>query len=111
MLSWCKIRLSIAIAQTGVKRLLPAIPGLLSMAKPLTAQPKGFVVQSVQRAMGILELLADCRAELTLTEIGARLELHPSTVHRLLGALVQSGFVQQDRASRKYHLGLLALKL
>jgi IclR family transcriptional regulator, KDG regulon repressor len=81
------------------------------MSKPEPAQPKGFVVQSVQRALGILELLADCRAEMTLTDISTQLELHPSTVHRLLGALVQSGFVQQDHATRKYLLGLNTLKL
>jgi DNA-binding IclR family transcriptional regulator len=81
------------------------------MTKTESASSKTFVVQSVQRALGILELLADCRAELSLTEIGAKLDLHPSTVHRLLGALVQSGFVQQDHATRKYLLGMHALKL
>lgn len=60
------------------------------------------VVQSVDRALSILELLADHDEGLGTTEIGSLLDLHKSTVHRLLGTLIYKDYVTQDQASRKY---------
>ena len=50
-------------------------------------------VQSLDRAFDILELLSREQHGLSLTEIGIRLELHKSTVYRLLQALKQRGYI------------------
>lgn len=60
------------------------------------------LVQSVDRSLSILELLADYEEGLGTTEIGERLDLHKSTVHRLLGTLIYKGYVEQLEDSKKY---------
>jgi DNA-binding IclR family transcriptional regulator len=68
------------------------------------------LIQSVDRAIRILGVLQGAR-RLSLTELGARLELPPSTVHGLLRTLVAHGMVVQDRDSSRYQLGPAVLKL
>jgi DNA-binding IclR family transcriptional regulator len=68
------------------------------------------VIQSVDRAIRILGALQGAR-RLSLTELAARLELPPSTVHGLLRTLVAHGMVVQDRDSSRYQLGPAVLKL
>jgi IclR family KDG regulon transcriptional repressor len=52
-------------------------------------------VQSLDRAFDILELLSREQHGLNLTEIGNRLDLHKSTVYRLLQALKQRGYIEK----------------
>jgi len=61
-------------------------------------------VRAVERALDILLCFTDA-AELSLTEIAGRAELHKSTVHRLLASLEGKGFVMRDAATDKYRLG------
>lgn len=68
------------------------------------------MIQSVDRAIRILGVLQGAR-RLSLTELAARLELPPSTVHGLLRTLVAHGMVVQDRDSSRYQLGPAVLKL
>lgn len=68
------------------------------------------MIQSVDRAIRILGALQGAR-RLSLTELAARLELPPSTVHGLLRTLVAHGMVVQDRDSSRYQLGPAVLKL
>lgn len=66
------------------------------------------VVQSVDRALEILELLS-CHVDgLAIKEISEKLELHKSTVHRLLGTLIYKGYVEQNELDNRY---LVTLKL
>lgn len=60
------------------------------------------IVNSVDRALSILELISNHRDGLGITEIGEKLDLHKSTVHRLLQTLIYKGFVVQDNNSRNY---------
>ena len=62
------------------------------------------VVQSVDRTLCILELISDYNEGLGITEISEKIELHKSTVHRLLGTLIYKGYVMQDKATNKYRL-------
>lgn len=62
-------------------------------------------VQSVQRAMAILEALGDDEDGLRLTDIAKRTALSVSTVHRLLTTLEQKRFVQFDRSDGMWHVG------
>ncbi|GAA1623480.1 IclR family transcriptional regulator [Actinoplanes couchii] len=68
------------------------------------------LVQSVDRALTILEILAR-RREAGVTEIGRELSVHKSTAFRLLGALESRGFVEQTQDRGSYRLGLGIVRL
>lgn len=61
-------------------------------------------MQSVERAFGLLELLATNGGEMTLTRLAESSGLPMPTIHRLLQTLVAQGFVRQQ-PSRRYALG------
>ncbi len=63
-------------------------------------------VQSLDRAFDLLELLAGFPEGLGLSEISGKIELHKSTIHRLLGSLKERGYIEQDEASGRYRTGL-----
>lgn len=69
------------------------------------------MVQSVDRALAILELLANGAGEMGVTELGDRLGVHKSTAFRLVATLMEHGLVEQNPATSKYLLssGLLRL--
>ncbi len=64
-------------------------------------------VQSVERALSILNILADSPTDRALGEIVRAAGLPAATVHRLLSALVHAGYVTQDSATSRYALGSL----
>lgn len=64
------------------------------------------LVQSVERTLSIIELLSDHIEGLGITDISVGVELHKSTVHRLLGTLIYKGYVMQDPETNKYRLTL-----
>ena len=67
-------------------------------------------VQSVDRALAILEILAQ-RGESGVTEIAADLGVHKSTASRLMGALLNRGLVDQVSDRGRYRLGLGLVRL
>jgi DNA-binding IclR family transcriptional regulator len=67
-------------------------------------------VQSVERALTILEILART-GEAGVTVIAAELAVHKSTAFRLLAALENSGLVEQVADRGKYRLGMGILRL
>ncbi|MGH3383105.1 MAG: IclR family transcriptional regulator [Nocardioidaceae bacterium] len=67
-------------------------------------------VQSVDRAVTILEILAR-NGESGVTEIAAELGVHKSTAFRLVAALEQRGLVEQAGDRGKYRLGVGILRL
>lgn len=68
-------------------------------------------VQSVERAINILEELAMEKEGLGVTELSHRVDLHKSTVHRMLTTLLNLGYVEQNILSEKYRLGMKLLFL
>jgi DNA-binding IclR family transcriptional regulator len=67
-------------------------------------------VQSVDRALAILDLLAR-RGEAGVTEIAAELDVHKSTAFRLVGALENRQLVEQVSGRGKYRLGFGIIRL
>lgn len=67
-------------------------------------------VQSVDRALAILDLLAR-RGEAGVTEIAAELDVHKSTAFRLVGALESRQLVEQVSDRGKYRLGFGIVRL
>jgi IclR family acetate operon transcriptional repressor len=72
---------------------------------------RGGGVQSVERTLDILEALVELGSEVGLVEISQAVSLPLATVHRLLGTLIQRGYVKQNRQNRKYALGFRALQM
>ena len=75
---------------------------------PLMSQPTKSIenpaVQSVDRALTILEVLAE-RGWSSVTDVAEHLDIHKSTASRLLATLAQRGFVEQETARGRYRLG------
>lgn len=67
-------------------------------------------VQSLDRAMTLLEHLADAGGSLRLAELEAATGLPLPTIHRLLRSLQQGGYVRQE-PSRRYALGARLIRL
>src|SRR5436190_21237178 len=67
-------------------------------------------IQSVGRALTILELLADER-ELGVTELGRRLGVHKATASRLVATLAEHRLVERNPVTDKYRLGFGLLHL
>lgn len=68
-------------------------------------------VQSLGRALEMLDLLANAGGEMGVTELSRRLEVHKSTASRLLATLQEHGLVEQNPASEKYRLGYGLVRL
>jgi IclR family KDG regulon transcriptional repressor len=68
-------------------------------------------VQTIDRALDIIELLAIQREGLGVTEIGSRVGLHKSTVYRLLNALGERGYIEKDEKYSTYKIGLKFLEI
>ena len=69
------------------------------------ADPRDGGVQSVDRALLIIETLAEDDEGYRLTDLAARTGLSPSTVHRLLTTLEKRRFVQFDCDRFTWHIG------
>jgi DNA-binding IclR family transcriptional regulator len=75
-----------------------------------TAAPAAGGVQSVDRAVSVLEILAQ-RGEAGVSEVAAEIDVHKSTAFRLLGALEARGLVEQAADRGKYRLGFGIVRL
>ena len=85
-------------------RILPE-PGLET--GPQTARNGGdrHSIQSVDRALFLLETIAEAGGEATLTELATRTGLNISTCHHLLATLIKRGFATKVAGRRLYALG------
>ena len=68
-------------------------------------------IQSIQRAAAIMRCFTESEPELSVMEISRRLDLHKSTVSRMLATLQHEGLVEQNPESGKYRLGLGLISL
>jgi len=71
----------------------------------------GASIQSVARALTLLETIAELGGETTLSRLAARTGLNISTCHHLLATLAQRGFVTKGAGRRGYALGARILYL
>jgi DNA-binding IclR family transcriptional regulator len=79
-------------------------------AVPLSSAVTGAGVQSVDRALGILEVLART-GESGVTEIALELGVHKSTAFRLVATLEAHRLVEQTSDRGRYRLGMGILRL
>ena len=73
------------------------------MTKPSTHDDKG--VQSVDRVLDMIEVLAEEQEGLGVTELANRVGLHKSTAHRLLATLTRRNYIEKTE-SGTYKIGL-----
>jgi DNA-binding IclR family transcriptional regulator len=76
----------------------------------VTNSEAGTSLQSVDRALHVLELLADWGSG-GVSELAGEIGVHKSTAFRLLGALEARQMVQQDTDRGKYRLGFGLVRL
>jgi IclR family acetate operon transcriptional repressor len=68
-------------------------------------------IQSVDRALFLLETIAEAGGEASLTDLANRTGLNISTCHHLLATLIQRGFAAKIPGRRLYALGARILHL
>jgi IclR family KDG regulon transcriptional repressor len=64
------------------------------------------IIQSVDRALRVLDLFDEHETELKITDISERMGLHKSTVHSLLKTLQEHHYIKQNQENGKYMLGM-----
>ena len=65
-----------------------------------------YIVQSVDRALDILEAFNYQEEELGVTELSQKLGLHKNNVFRLLATLECRGYIEQEKKTGNYRLGI-----
>lgn len=68
-------------------------------------------VQTLDRTLDIIELLSTSHQGMGVTEIGQKLNLHKSTVFRLLNALLRRGYAEKDPKKGLYRIGLKFIEI
>jgi len=76
-----------------------------------TGRPAARQVGSVQRAIDVLDVLAEARAELGTNEIARRTGVNVSSISRLLSTLTTAGLVAHVPSTGRYRLGIRILQL
>ena len=70
-----------------------------------------YKVQVLDRALAILDTLANGREDVSLAELAEKVKLHKSTVHRLTSILERHRIVERDTQTGRYRLGLRLFEL
>jgi DNA-binding IclR family transcriptional regulator len=84
------------------------------MPHPIRAKsrtPSSGYIQSVDRALSILELFSNERPEIGVSDIARLLHLNKSTAFGLLSTLERRGYVEQNPDNGRYRLGLKTIEL
>jgi len=74
-------------------------------------EKSNYVIQSVSHALDVLEAFRDHTGELGVTELSKRLKLHKNNVFRLLATLESRAYIEQNRATENYRLGIGCLQI
>ena len=72
---------------------------------------QGETVQSVARALTLLDALGNSRGEVGIAELSKQVVFHISTAHRLLATLIAHGYARQNPETGRYGLGAKAFHL
>src|SRR5580693_8049732 len=70
-----------------------------------------YLIQSVAHALDVMEQFFGDVDELGVTELSKRLKLHKNNVFRLLATLEARGYIEQNRSTENYRLGIRCLNL
>jgi DNA-binding IclR family transcriptional regulator len=79
--------------------------------KTVRREKTNYVIQSVAHSLDVLEQFFGDVDELGVTELSKRLKLHKNNVFRLLATLEARGYIEQNKTSENYRLGVKCLHL
>jgi IclR family KDG regulon transcriptional repressor len=74
-------------------------------------EKSNYMIQSVSHALDVIEELCKANGEVGVTELSKRLKLHKNNVFRLLATLELRGYVDQNKETEDYRLGVKALQM
>jgi DNA-binding IclR family transcriptional regulator len=74
-------------------------------------EKKSYTIRSVDNALNLLEEFKGDRDELGITELSNRLNLDKNRVFRILATLEARGYIEQNKATENYRLGVKSLEL
>ncbi len=74
-------------------------------------EKSNYTIQSVSHALDVLEQFSGESDELGVTELSKRLKLHKNNVFRLLATLEARGYIEQNKTTENYRLGVRCLRL
>ena len=70
-----------------------------------------YTIRSVSHALDVIEQFYGEADELGVTELSKRLKLHKNNIFRLLATLESRGYIEQNKATENYRLGVRSLQL
>jgi len=70
-----------------------------------------YIIRSVSHALDVIEQFYGEADELGVTELSKRLKLHKNNIFRLLATLESRGYIEQNKATENYRLGVRSLQL
>jgi DNA-binding IclR family transcriptional regulator len=70
-----------------------------------------YIIRSVSHALDVIEQFFGEADELGVTELSKRLKLHKNNIFRLLATLESRGYIEQNKATENYRLGVRSLRL
>nr|WP_246476287.1 IclR family transcriptional regulator [Roseibium litorale] len=88
---------------------MSTLPAHAALAWPQKGKSK--VSSTVAKALTLLEFFSEEEPELGLSELARRSGMDKAAVHRMMGAMAESGLVEQQADSRLYRLGAGVLRL
>jgi IclR family transcriptional regulator, KDG regulon repressor len=91
--------------------ICPGIVGDFGEGIMVRREKSNYVIQSVSHALDVLEQFNGNVEEIGVTELSKRLKLHKNNVFRLLATLEARGYIQQNKLTENYRLGLRCLQL
>ena len=74
-------------------------------------EKSNYIIKTVVHALEVLEQFHDSVDELGVTELSRRLNLHKNNVFRLLVTLASRNYIEQNKLTENYRLGLKNLQL
>ncbi|TMA09568.1 MAG: IclR family transcriptional regulator [Deltaproteobacteria bacterium] len=74
-------------------------------------EKSNYMIQSVSHALDVLEQFQGDADEIGVTELSKKLKLHKNNVFRLLATLEARGYIEQNKLTENYRLGLRCLQL
>ena len=70
-----------------------------------------YVIQSVAHSLDVLEQFSGETEELGVTDLSKRLKLHKNNVFRLRATLESRGYIEQNKSTENYRLGIRCLQI
>lgn len=96
---------------TAYFALIQADQGKTDIMKRKDINKNGYIIKTVINALDVLEQFNNSDGELGITELGQRLQLQKNKVFRILATLENRKYIEQNKCSDNYRLGINTLKL